>query len=132
MSQSQKRQTKKAKRVARGNKKEKKKKIGAEGGTIGQARLAKNKDVLAAAERIGVEGNGLEVDLRVLARGLSRAGAIVIPDGQLIHALHLMVKGLGLAAEVHAGAADPHVLSHYLVALGERHVVAEHFRVEES
>ena len=45
--------------------------------------LAEDELVVAAAEGVGVHGHRREVGVRVLALGLARRGAVVVPDGKL-------------------------------------------------
>ncbi|KAJ8577026.1 hypothetical protein ON010_g2177 [Phytophthora cinnamomi] len=78
--------------------------------------VAQHQDVLAAAERVLEDGHGTQQHLRVLAGRLARARAVEVPHRQVGQRLHGLGQRLGLAAQVLARAADPHVL-------GERHAL---------
>lgn len=49
---------------------------------IEQERFAEHKDVVAAAERILVDRDGMQVDVRVGAGRLAGRAAVIVPDGQ--------------------------------------------------
>lgn len=51
------------------------------GGAVGHPALGEDEDVVAAlgAERIGVDSDGLQVDVAVVARGLAGGGTVKVP-----------------------------------------------------
>lgn len=54
-------------------------------GSIGVPALGDNQDVGCTAERIGVDGDGSEVDVRVVTRGLAGRGTVEIPLGEIFN-----------------------------------------------
>ena len=56
--------------------------------------LAHDKDVVATTERIGEDGNGAKVDIRVIARSLTTRRSIEVPFRKLIRAFDRLVKCL--------------------------------------
>ena len=56
--------------------------------------LGEHEDVLAEADRVRVDGDGLEVDIRVVAGGLARGRAVKVPCGQVLGLVILLGKGL--------------------------------------
>ena len=66
--------------------------VGLSVGTVG---LTHDQDVVAQPEGIWVEGNGPEVYIGVVARGLGGGRAVEVPFGQLLDLLDLLVEGLG-------------------------------------
>ena len=64
------------------------------GGSIVVPGLAQDEDVLAATEGIWVDGNGAQVDVGVVARGLAGGGAVEVPFRELFVALHWAIEGL--------------------------------------
>ena len=54
------------------------------GGAIGIPALGEDKDVRNAPERVGEDSDGLQVDIRVVARSLVGGGAIEIPGGEVL------------------------------------------------
>lgn len=55
-----------------------------------------------------------EHNLRVVSRGLSTRGTVVVPQGQLVDLRGLGVEGASLASQILAGTADPYVLGLHL------------------
>jgi hypothetical protein len=53
-------------------------------GSIGIPALADDEDVGSTTEWVGVEGDGAEVDVRVVARGLVGRTAVKVPFGQVL------------------------------------------------
>lgn len=45
--------------------------------------LAHDQDVVAALERVPVDGHGMQVRVRVVASRLARGAAVIVPDGQV-------------------------------------------------
>jgi hypothetical protein len=64
------------------------------GGTIGIPALGKDKDVGRATDWVGEDGDGLEVDIRVVARSLAGRGTVEVPHGKLIGLVGLLWEGL--------------------------------------
>ena len=64
------------------------------GGAIGIPALGEDQDVLAETDRVGVDCYGLEVDVRVVARGLARRGAIKVPHREVLGLVVLLGEGL--------------------------------------
>jgi len=56
--------------------------------------FAHDEDVVAAAEGVGVDGAGAEVDVGVVAWGLGGGGAVKVPFGEIFDALGLLLEGL--------------------------------------
>mmetsp|Transcript_35699 Transcript_35699/g.89804 ORF Transcript_35699/g.89804 Transcript_35699/m.89804 type:complete len:297 (+) Transcript_35699:455-1345(+) len=88
-----------------------------------QDRLTKHQDVVALAEGVREDGDGLQQHLTVAARRLPRGGAVVVPDAQLRRVRGLRVQGHGLGADVKAArgprGTQPHVLRHHFALLGQ-------------
>lgn len=51
---------------------------------IGIPGLSQDQDVGVASERIGKDGDGLQVDIGVVTRSLAGGGTVKVPDGQVI------------------------------------------------
>jgi hypothetical protein len=64
------------------------------GGAIGHPALGEDNDVGGAAEGVGEDGNGAEVDIGVVARGLLGGGAVKVPDGEVGGLPILLIEGL--------------------------------------
>ena len=56
--------------------------------------LAHDEDVVATAERIGIHGNGAEVDIGVVAGGLAGRGAIEVPFWEIVDGIGLLAQSL--------------------------------------
>ena len=67
--------------------------------------------VHTATEGIWVNLDRLKVGIRVGALRLVGGAAVVVPDGQLLHVLGLLVESLGLAPESLASPVNPDVES---------------------
>lgn len=65
------------------------------GGSIGVPALGENEDVVTATERVGEDGDGAEVDVRVTAGGLVGGRAVEVPLGKLVDGGGLLEEGLG-------------------------------------
>mmetsp|Transcript_2749 Transcript_2749/g.9475 ORF Transcript_2749/g.9475 Transcript_2749/m.9475 type:complete len:384 (+) Transcript_2749:32-1183(+) len=72
--------------------------------------LAHAQQVLAAAERVAVDGARDENHLGVLAGRLARAASVKVPLAELVHARHLLADRPGLGPAVLHRAVDPDVL----------------------
>lgn len=68
--------------------------------SIGHPALGQNEDIVAAlgAEGIGVNGNGLQVDIGVVARGLAGGGTVEVPlrGGRNVSIFNRFLGSLGL------------------------------------
>jgi hypothetical protein len=94
------------------------------GGTIRVVALSKNNNVVTESERIGVNGNGSEVDIRVVAGGLLGRGAVKVPLGEVGGAGGLLIKSLTFGSDV-VGTVNPDVLSHDSSLLRKAKVLLE-------
>jgi hypothetical protein len=62
---------------------------------IGAPGLAHDEDVVTAnTERVRVEGDGVEVHIRVVAGGLAGGGTVEVPFGELLEIGDLLVERL--------------------------------------
>lgn len=64
------------------------------GGPIVIPGLAHYQDIVATTEGIGVDGNGPEVNIRVVARRLAGGRPVEIPFGELLVALDRTIERL--------------------------------------
>lgn len=64
------------------------------GGTVGVPALGENNDVGRAAERVGEDGAGAEVDIRVVAGSLLGGRAVEVPFGEIGGSVLLLLQGL--------------------------------------
>jgi hypothetical protein len=64
------------------------------GGSIGVPALAKNEDVVAAAEGVGEESDGAEVDVGVSTGSLAGGGTVEVPLGELVNGGGLLGESL--------------------------------------
>ena len=62
--------------------------------TVGIPAICKNEDVGRATERVGEHGDGLQVDVRIVAGGLACGGTIKVPGGEILNTVILFLKGL--------------------------------------
>jgi len=92
--------------------------------TIRVVALSKNNNVVTQSERIGVNGNGSQVDIRVVTGGLLSRGAVKVPLREVGGAGGLLVKSLTLGSNV-VGTVNPDVLSHDSSLLRETKVLLE-------
>jgi len=97
------------------------------GCAIGVPALSENDDVGRAAEGIGVDGAGAEVDVRVLAGSLVGGGTIKVPDGEVLGCVVLLGEGSGLGSGAAIGI-NPDVLSHDHALLIELEKLLESLR----
>jgi hypothetical protein len=63
-------------------------------GAIGVPALGEDDDVGGAAEGVGEDGAGAQVDIRVVAGGLLGGGAVEVPDGEVFGLPLLLLQGL--------------------------------------
>jgi hypothetical protein len=68
--------------------------VGSIGGAVIVVCLREDKNVFAPTEGIFEDGYRMEVDVRVMPRGLIGGGAIEIPDTQLPDVCHRAIDGL--------------------------------------
>jgi len=61
---------------------------------VGHPGLTHDDDVVTETEGVWVEGDGAEVDVRVVAGCLTRRRAIEVPFWQLFYGLDWLVEGL--------------------------------------
>ena len=64
------------------------------GRAIGIPALGEHQDVLAQAERVGEDGDRLQVDVRVVAGGLVGRRAVKVPNRKIIRLVVLLGQGL--------------------------------------
>lgn len=100
--------------------------VGLVGGAIVVVALGKDDDVVTTTERVGVVGNGTEVDIRVTAGGLVGGGTVKVPLLEVLERLDGAIESGGLAADLTI-AIKPDVLGLDLAALVELEV-----RVDET
>ncbi|RUP44708.1 hypothetical protein BC936DRAFT_149102 [Jimgerdemannia flammicorona] len=93
-------------------------------GTVGVVSLAEDEDVVALAEGVGEDGDGLEEDVRVVAGGLLGRGAVEVPLGKIGGGRGLGAQGLRLATEL-ITTVDPDVLGLDKALLVEIKVLAK-------
>jgi len=67
---------------------------------VGHVGVAHDEDVVAAAEGVGVDGAGAEVDVGVVAWGLGGGGAVKVPFGEFFDAFRLLLEGLWSGSSV--------------------------------
>lgn len=65
------------------------------GGAIGVPALADDEDVGCQAEWIGEDGDGAEVDVGVVTRGLAGGGAVEVPLGEVLDGKFATLGDLG-------------------------------------
>ena len=56
------------------------------GGSVGVPGFAKDEDVVALSEGVGVDSAGAEVDVGVVTGGLAGGGTVEVPFGELVNA----------------------------------------------
>lgn len=61
------------------------------GGSVVVPALGQNNNVVASSERIGVDGGGSEIDIRVVAGSLICGGAVKVPLGEVFDGSGLLV-----------------------------------------
>ena len=86
--------------------------------------LGQNDDVVASSERIWVEGNWLQVNIRVVAWRLAGGGTVKVPLWKLRDSSHLLGEGSALRSQVAAGV-DPDVLGDDLALLRQVEVLLQ-------
>lgn len=64
------------------------------GSAVGVPALSQDDDIGRAAEGVGEDGAGTQVDVRVLAGGLIGGGAVKVPDGEIFRLVLLLIEGL--------------------------------------
>ena len=64
------------------------------GGAVGVPALGQDDDVGGAAERVGEDSDGAQVDVGVVTGGLLGGGAIEVPGGEIGGLVVLLVQGL--------------------------------------
>jgi hypothetical protein len=64
------------------------------GGAVGVPALSEDDDVGRAAEGVGEDGAGAEVDVGVVTGGLLGGGAVEVPDGEILGLPVLLVECL--------------------------------------
>jgi hypothetical protein len=64
------------------------------GRAISVPALGEHQDVLAQAERVGEDGDRLQVDVRVVAGGLVGRRAVKVPNRKIIRLVVLLGQGL--------------------------------------
>jgi len=79
--------------------------------------LAEDQLVVVQPEGVCVDGNGVEVGVRVLALSLTGAAAVEVPDGKLLWVFWDEVQCPGLGSEVLTGTIDPDIHSLGLAGL---------------
>jgi hypothetical protein len=91
--------------------------VGRDGLALGGVGRAEHDDVRGPAEGVGVDGAGLDDDLRVLPRGLAGGGAVKVPVPAVRHG-HALLSGddLGFAAAL-LGGVQPDVLHEGVVGV---------------
>jgi len=101
------------------------------GAAIGVPGLAKDKDVVTLTEGIGEDGTGAQVDVGVIAGGLTGGGTVEVPFGEFVDALHGLGEGLGLGTSTTVGI-NPDVLSLNMTTLVKGHVLHKILRVGDD
>ena len=86
--------------------------------------VGQDNDVVASSERIWVESDWLQVDVRVVAWRLAGGRAVEVPLWKLRDRSHLLGKGSALRSEVAAGV-DPDVLGDDLALLRQVEVLLQ-------
>lgn len=94
------------------------------GSTVVVQALAENKHVVARTSGVLVDGNRLQQNVGVVARGLASGGTVEVPDGKVVNRLGVLRKSLALRAALEVGV-DPDVLSKDAGALLELEVLFE-------
>ena len=94
------------------------------GGSIVVPALGQNNNVVASSERIGVDGGGSEIDIRVVAGGLFCGGSVKVPLGEILDGFGLLTQSLALGSDVKLGI-DPDVLGKDSSVLGEFQVFCQ-------
>lgn len=80
--------------------------------SVGHPSLGDDEDVVAAAPGIGVVGDGAEVDIGVVARGLVGRRAVKVPFGQVCKRFDLLGKGLQVSELANAQAEISRKMRH--------------------
>lgn len=86
--------------------------------------LGQNDDVVASSERIWVEGDRLQVDIRVVAGSLACRGTVKVPLWKLGDVCHLLGERSALGSEV-ASSVDPDVFGNDLAVLRQVKVLLQ-------
>lgn len=94
------------------------------GGSIVVPALGQHNDVVASSERIGVDGGGSEIDIRVVAGRLFCGGSVKVPLGEILDGFGLLAQSLALGSDVELGV-NPDVLGKHSSVLGEFQVFCE-------
>ena len=74
-------------------------------------------DVVTASEGVSEHSDRLQDHLRLLSDGLVARGTIVVPVGEVLNLLDLIVEGASLGAEANARSIDPDVLGNNFAVL---------------
>ena len=73
--------------------------------------LAHHEDVVTPSEGVGVDLDGVQVGVGVGALSLVGRAAIIVPDGEVLHTVRLLLKTLGLTTDALPSPVDPDVVS---------------------
>ena len=76
------------------------------GGSIRIPGLTHDQDVVTQTDGIGIHGDGTDVDIGVVARGLEGGGAIEVPLWEVIDGFGSLVQGLENAKLVGSSSAS--------------------------
>lgn len=72
------------------------------GGAIGHPALGEDQNVVVQAERIREDGDGAQVDIRVVAGSLASRGTVKVPDGQVLGGVTTVLGGERLERKLSA------------------------------
>ena len=100
--------------------------VGLCGGVVVLVSLTHHHQVVAAAERVRVHLDGVEVGVRVGALRLISGAPVVVPYRQLGNILGLTLQSLSLGSEVLARPAHPDVEGLHTGALLQAQVLVQH------
>ena len=73
--------------------------------------LAHHEDVVTPSEGVGVDLDGVQVGVGVGALGLVGGAAVIVPDGEVLHTVWLLLQTLGLATDALPSSVNPDVVS---------------------